>query len=165
MSTASRTQSKTNASAATTTTSPLPSQTPTNPRTNAKGGNCLEADPGAPGTSRDVSRRFNAADPQRNSFASSELGGCPLLQAAHNRRLPRAVEDGLIGPIGPEPNRKISCRSRYPVGLLVSAGRFHPEVNGQRAVRIVFQRFVLRAEREPIDSVRGEDVFGVIDRQ
>src|SRR5258705_1630467 len=41
-----------------------------------------------------------------------------------DRRLPRSVEDGLIGPIRPHIERERSVRSRQPVALLILAGRF-----------------------------------------
>ena len=42
------------------------------------------------------------------------------------RRLPTAIEDRLIRPIGTEPDRKVSFRCRKPVGLLLCARRLVP---------------------------------------
>ena len=55
----------------------------------------------------------------------------------HYWRLPGAVEDRLVGPIGANPNRKISSRRRQPVGFLFFAGRLVPEIEGQAAVVVV----------------------------
>src|SRR5262245_65142665 len=62
-------------------------------------------------------------------------------------RLPRAVEDGLVGPIGAEPNREVPLRRRQPVRFVLFARRRVPEIDGQAAVGVVLQRLVLRPQR------------------
>src|SRR5580765_6625397 len=88
-----------------------------------------------------------------------------LLRDRDHRRLPGAVEHGLLGPIGADPDREIACRRRKPVGFLVLARRLVPEIEGQAAIVVVLQRLVLGAEREAVQRVWVEEMFGVVHRQ
>ena len=83
----------------------------------------------------------------------------------NDRRLPGAVEDGLVGPIGAYPDRKIACRRRKPVQFLVWTGRLVPEIDGQTAIGVVLQRLVFRAECVSLQRVRREEVFWIVHRQ
>src|SRR5262249_59488138 len=85
--------------------------------------------------------------------------------ASDYRWFPGAVEHRLVGPIGAEPDREIPARRWQPVGFLILARRLIAKIDGKRAVRVVFQSFVLRAERKTIDRIRVKEVFGVVDRQ
>src|SRR5262249_32566423 len=64
-----------------------------------------------------------------------ECRGYFLIRPLHRRRHPRAVDDGLVGPIGTDIERERAVQRRQPVAFLVRAGRFGASIKRQRTIR------------------------------
>src|SRR5262245_56142564 len=83
----------------------------------------------------------------------------------HRRRLPRAVEDAFLAPVGADVEREVSVRRREPVGFLLAARRFRAGMERERTVGIALESLVLGAERVALEVVRMEQMLVVVQGQ
>ena len=77
-----------------------------------------------------------------------------LLHTSDDRRLPRAVEDCLVGPARTDIERERAIRRGQPVAFLVLARRCGPGIKRQRTIRVVLEGFVFRTQRIAPQRVR-----------
>jgi hypothetical protein len=80
-------------------------------------------------------------------------------------RLPGAIENRLLAPIGADVEREVAVWSGEPVALLVLARGFCARIKRERAVGISLERPVLRPERIALQIIWMEEVLGVVQRQ
>src|SRR5271157_5726525 len=87
--------------------------------------------------------------------AESSTYGCLVcsLQLLDSGGRPGAVQHRLVGPIATDVERERAVGSRQPVVFLVLARRRCARIDRERAVRVVLQRLVLRAERIALERV------------
>src|SRR5262245_58917940 len=95
------------------------------------------------------------------------VGSCaPPVRSADlldDRRLPAAVDDGLLAPIGADVQRESALRRWLPVRLLVLARRLVADVQRQRTIGVVLEVVVLGAQRIALEIVRREEVEVVVE--
>src|SRR5262245_61816629 len=82
-----------------------------------------------------------------------------------DRRLPRAVEDALLAPIGPDIEREVSVWGREPVRGLVRSRRRRTGIERERAIGVALEGLVLGAKRIALEVVRMEEMLVVVQGQ
>ena len=89
---------------------------------------------------------FSAARCHR-LLAGPQSDDLTLLHLVDCGQPPRAVQDGLVGPIGADAETKRAVRRRQPVAFPILALRPGAGIERQRTVHVIFKGLVLRVGR------------------